>query len=105
MRRLLLLLLCALGAAGFLARQSSPAKAAGRTTISGGSLARPITLSPLDEQAFFQRIGPLPKLDDAPSTTGNSYTITTPYWDTELRGDDKDAKHAEPGARYFPAGG
>src|SRR5215510_11139478 len=106
MRRLLLLLLCVPCVAGLLVLpSSSSARAAARTTISGGNLPFAVALSPLDEQAFFQRIGPLPKLDDEPSTTGKSYTVTSPYWDIALRGDDKDAKPAEADAQYFPDGG
>ncbi len=105
MRLVLLLVSFALAVAALFSLPSYPAAAAERTTLSGGGLARPITLSPLDEQAFFQRINTPPKLDDAPSVSGKSYTVTSSYWDTILRGDDKDAKKAAADATYYPDGG
>jgi hypothetical protein len=74
-------------------------------TLSGGDLARPVKLARADEDAFLRRLVPPPKLDDAPRVSGESYVVTTQYWDDVLRGDRDDREAAEPAADYYQEGG
>src|SRR3712207_4504444 len=74
-------------------------------TVSGGDLPHAIRLAPADADAFQRRINTPPELDNAPRTSGPSYTITSTYWDKVLRGERDDREPAEADAVYYPQGG
>src|SRR5215212_1487297 len=75
------------------------------TSISGPGLSHPVRLAVSDDYAFFRRINLPPKLDDTPKVTGQSYEITSRYWDDVVRGWDSSAGSGADSATYYPEGG
>lgn len=78
---------------------------ADRTVISGGGLARPVTLAIVDHQAFMRRLDLPPLLQDEPPLRGPSYTVTSPYWDAAVRDNDETEPVVDEAATYYPEGG
>lgn len=83
----------------------SDAAGAEGTIISGGDLPHPVRLTAIDEDAFFRRLGPPPKLDETPEVIGTGYRISTRYWDDVLRNSRDDRAAAEMEATYYEDGG
>lgn len=73
--------------------------------VSGGDLAAPVTLAPVDADAFQRRLNQPPQFEDeTPTATGPSYTVSAAYWDDAVREDEKSAQ-ADLDATYFPDSG
>ena len=66
----------------------------------------PVRLAPPDADAFRRRINAPPDLDNAPSVSGPSYRVTTPYWDRSIRPHlDDEESGIEEEALYYQEGG
>jgi hypothetical protein len=76
-----------------------------QTLISGGGLPHPVRLTVVDEDDFMRRINLPPQLEDAPDVSGPSYTVSSPYWDHAVRGEESKDPEVELEATYYPDGG
>lgn len=86
----------------------SPAAAqepAPTTTIAGGGLTNPITLSAIDHEGFVRRLDLPPLLDGTPVVTGPAFTVTSPYWDEAVRAGAEDEATVDSAATYYSESG
>ncbi|HEX5140553.1 MAG TPA: hypothetical protein VFX19_06400 [Dehalococcoidia bacterium] len=76
-------------------------------TISGGGLREAVHLAPIDADAFRRRVNLPPRLDNSPDLQGESYVITSPYWNSAVKREDgaEEKQRVDEAAIYYPDGG